>query len=81
MVDSFGDPVWQFMMMHSELDEAGILIERPEGKVEVIRRSYGVGIQIVGGGILVDCTGEDIRRMLNTYVSLQPWSESEAESN
>ncbi|MCW4026310.1 MAG: TGS domain-containing protein, partial [Candidatus Bathyarchaeota archaeon] len=51
----------------SELGQAGIMIERLEGEVEIVRRSSGVGIQVAGGGILVDCTVEDIRRMLNTY--------------
>ncbi len=67
MVDLSKDPVEQFRTLESELDQTGILIEKPQGQIEIIRRGHGVGIQISGGGILVDCTVEDIRRMLNTY--------------
>ena len=67
MVDLSGEPVEQFQAVRSELGQAGIMIERLEGEVEIVRRSSGVGIQVAGGGILVDCTVEDIRRMLNTY--------------
>ncbi|MEM1581920.1 MAG: TGS domain-containing protein, partial [Candidatus Bathyarchaeia archaeon] len=48
-------------------DKAGILIEEPEGEVEIIRRGYGVGIQIIGGGVLVDCTYDDVKSLLNSY--------------
>jgi ribosome-interacting GTPase 1 len=67
MVDLSQDPVEQFRMLESELDQIGIFIDKPQGQIEIIRRGHGVGIQISGGGILVDCTVEDIRRMLNTY--------------
>ncbi|MEM2915315.1 MAG: TGS domain-containing protein [Candidatus Bathyarchaeia archaeon] len=67
MVDLSVNPIAQFMMMNSELEKSGILIEEPEGQAEVIRRSSGVGIQIIGGGVLVDCTAEDVRRMLSSY--------------
>jgi hypothetical protein len=43
------------------------LIGRSEGEVEVTRRSVGASVQVVGGGILVDCTLDDIRRMLESY--------------
>lgn len=67
MVDLSEDPVGQFLMVQSELDKAGILIEKPEGEVEIIRRAYGVGIQVVGGGTLVGCTYEDVKSMLESY--------------
>ncbi|MEM1673546.1 MAG: GTPase [Candidatus Bathyarchaeia archaeon] len=67
MVDLSEDPVGQFYMVQSELDKAGILIRRPEGEVEIIRRAHGVGIQIVGGGTLADCTYEDVKNLLESY--------------
>jgi len=67
MVDLSENPAEQFEMIRSELEKSGIMIEKPEGQVEVNRRSYGVGIQITGGGVLVDCTGDDLRRLLNSY--------------
>ncbi len=67
MVDLSDNPVKQFAVLSSELEKAGVLIEKPEGEVEVIRRGYGIGIQIVGGGTLVDCTYEDVRRLLKSF--------------
>jgi ribosome-interacting GTPase 1 len=67
MVDLAEDSVEQYRVMRSELEQAGIMIEKSEGEVEVTRRSIGVGVQVVGGGVLVDCTLEDIRRMLESY--------------
>ncbi|MBS7614299.1 TGS domain-containing protein [Candidatus Bathyarchaeota archaeon] len=67
MVDLLADPVSQYRMMRSELEKSGIMIEKPTGEVEVIRRSIGVGVQIIGGGVLVDCTSEDVRRTLESY--------------
>lgn len=67
MVDLLDDPLGQYQIMRSELEESGILVEKPAGEVEVIRRSVGAGVQIMGGGILVDCTSEDVRRMLESY--------------
>ncbi|MEM2341256.1 MAG: GTPase [Candidatus Bathyarchaeia archaeon] len=67
MVDLSNDPVKQITMLFSELESAGILVEKPEGEVEIIRRGHGAGIQIVGGGILVDCTLERVKALLNSY--------------
>ncbi|MCD6325160.1 TGS domain-containing protein [Candidatus Bathyarchaeota archaeon] len=67
MVDLSADPVEEFRMLRSELERAGIMIEKPEGEVEIIRRSTGVGLQIIGGGTLVGCTLEDVRRLLANY--------------
>lgn len=67
MVDLSEDSVEQFRMLRSELERSGVLIGRSEGEVEVTRRSVGASVQVVGGGILVDCTLDDIRRMLESY--------------
>ena len=67
MVDLAEDPVNQFNMISSELEKAGISIEKPEGSVEIVKRSYSAGIQIIGGGKLINCTYEDIKRLLNSY--------------
>lgn len=67
MVDLSEDPVGQFYMVQSELDKAGILIRRPEGEVEIIKRAHGVGIQIVGGGTLFGCAYEDVKNLLESY--------------
>jgi ribosome-interacting GTPase 1 len=67
MVDLSENALEQFIMVSSELEKAGIIIEKPEGEVEIIRRAYGVGVQIVGGGVLVDCTHEEVRNLFNSY--------------
>jgi len=67
MIDLSGDPLRDFNMLRSELERAGIMIEKPEGEVEVIRRSGGAGVQMIGGGTLVDCTLDDVRRLLSNY--------------
>ena len=67
MIDLSTDPVEQFRMLRSELENVGIMIEKPEGEVEIIRRSGGAGLQIIGGGVLVNCTLEDLKRLLANY--------------
>ncbi|MCD6469565.1 50S ribosome-binding GTPase [Candidatus Bathyarchaeota archaeon] len=67
MLDLSENVLNQLFMVLSELEKAGILVEKPEGEVEIIKRSYGVGIQIIGSGALVDCSPRDIEKMLNSY--------------
>jgi ribosome-interacting GTPase 1 len=67
MVDLAKDPIKQFKLISSELEQAGIIIRKSEGEVETIRRSVGIGIQVLGGGSLVNCTIEDIKKLLNSY--------------
>jgi len=67
MVDLSANPIEQFCMLRSELEQAGIMIEKPEGEVEIIRRGAGVGLQMMGSGVLVGCTLEDVRRLLANY--------------
>ncbi len=67
IVDLSANPVRQFKMLRAELDKSGTTVEKPKGQVQVNRRSFGSGIQIVGGGLLVDCTAEDVRRLLAGY--------------
>jgi len=67
MVDLLDNPKDQYQMMQSELEKSSIMIEKPTGEAEVIRRSIGTGVQIIGSGVLVNCTSEDVRRMLESY--------------
>jgi len=66
VVDLSAEPVKQLRTLVSELEAAGILIERPEGEVEVLRQP-GVGVKVVGSGSLIGCTVEDVRRLLMEY--------------
>jgi ribosome-interacting GTPase 1 len=67
MVDITRDAIKQFRMMHLELENSGIIFEKFGGEVEITRRSSGMGVQVVGGGVLVDGTLEDLRRIFNSY--------------
>jgi len=67
MVDLTQGSAIQFETLRSELEKSGVLVERPEGFVDIERRSFGSGVQVVGGGVLVDCTVDDIRRLLSSY--------------
>jgi len=67
MVDLSNDPIGQLSMVLSELDKAGILVKKPEGEVEIIRRPYGAGIQIINHGVLVYCTYGDVKDLLASY--------------
>jgi ribosome-interacting GTPase 1 len=67
MIDLSENPVGQFWTLRSELEKSGVLIGKSEGEVEVTRRSAGASVQVVGGGMLVDCTLDGIMRMLESY--------------
>lgn len=65
-LDLSADPLSSFRKLEAELKNGRILIEEPRGYVEIERTSTG-GIRVVGGGRLVDCTVEDVRRLLAGY--------------
>jgi ribosome-interacting GTPase 1 len=67
MIDLSRNAVKQLEILSLELEKAGIIIEKPAGEVEITRRSFGSGIQITGGGVLIDCTSKDIKKMLKNY--------------
>ncbi|MEM3047349.1 MAG: GTPase [Candidatus Bathyarchaeia archaeon] len=67
MVDLADDPVARFKTVVEELEKAHILVEKPSGRVEIVRKGSGVGVHLVGTGILVDATAEDVRRLLAEY--------------
>lgn len=67
VVDLSTDTSRQLKMVIDELDKAHILVAKPRGRVEIERQSYTSGIQIAGGGRLIDCTADDIRRLLMSY--------------
>jgi len=67
LVDLTQNPIEQLNMLRSELEKAGILIEDLGGHVEIQRRSVGLGFQVIGNGVFVDCTLEDIKKTLLSY--------------
>ncbi len=66
MVDLANRPQEQLLMVIDELEKARLLVEPPQGQVEIVRRSYGAGVRVVGGQ-LAGCTVEDVGRLLADY--------------
>lgn len=67
MLDLTDDPVGNLNMIVDELENARILITDPEGSVEITRRGYGRDIQFIWDGDLVDCTSDDVVKLLGEY--------------
>ena len=67
MVDLNDDPVGNFLMVKKELEATRLLIEEPLGSVEIIKRGAGRDLQFVWEGELIDCSEEDIIRLLGSY--------------
>ncbi len=67
MVDLDDDPVGNYQMVKKELEATRLLIEEPLGSVEIIKRGHGRDLQFVWEGELVDCSEEDIIKLLASY--------------
>ena len=67
VVDMTDDPVGNYLMVKSELENARILIDPPLGSVEIEKRGSGRDIQFIWEGELLDCSEEDIIKLLAGY--------------
>ncbi len=67
MVDLADDPVGNFQMVKDELESTRLLIDPPTGQVEITKRGHGKDLQFIMEGELVDCTEEDITKLLASY--------------
>jgi ribosome-interacting GTPase 1 len=67
IVDMTDDPAGNFLMVKEELENSRILISPPQGSVEIQKRGSGRDIQFIWEGELVDCTEEDIIKLLAEY--------------
>lgn len=67
MVDLTQDPVRQLSLILDEMEKARILVSRPKARVEVERKSMGVGLRTILIGRLGDCTFRDIEKVLKSY--------------
>lgn len=65
VLDLSVDPVEQFNVICEELDESGIIIMDSSTRIEFIRSSDDTQVKV--SGKLLDCTKEDVRRLLNSY--------------
>ncbi|MCD6488544.1 MAG: TGS domain-containing protein [Desulfurococcales archaeon] len=62
------DPVHRYLELKNELESSGILLYKPRGRVVIERsRSGKVGIRVTIMGKLIDCTIDDIRKLLESY--------------
>jgi ribosome-interacting GTPase 1 len=66
MIDASKDPVEQWQILTEELENSRILIKKPRGHVEILRKPTGV-ITIGGGGRLIDCSFEEVKELLAGY--------------
>jgi ribosome-interacting GTPase 1 len=67
MVDLSRDPVGQLSLVLAELEKARILINKPRGRVDIDRRYMGAGLRVILSGKLLDCTLQDVKRLLGSY--------------
>jgi len=67
VVDMTDDPAGNFMMVSEELETSRILMAPPTGTVEINKRGSGRDIQFIWEGELVDCSQEDVIRLLGEY--------------
>ena len=67
VVDLTDDPAGNYLMIAQELENTRILTASPSGDVEIQRRGHGREIQFIWEGELVDCTKQDISKLLNEY--------------
>ncbi len=67
VVDLSTDPLRQLRVLATELRNAGILLKKPEGSVE-IERGRGVnGVRVIQYGEIVGATVDEVRRLLESY--------------
>ena len=68
ILDINGDPIDDFEKIYDELSSHGILLHKPRGRVVIERQRSGkLGIRVALMGRLLDCTPDDIRRLLESY--------------
>jgi ribosome-interacting GTPase 1 len=67
MVDLSKDPCGQFSVVCEELEKAHIFVRKPQAKVEIERRSTGVGLRVYVVGHLVGCTRKQVVSLCRSY--------------
>jgi len=67
MVDLSQDPIEQLSTTLAEMESAQIVVVKPKARVEVDRRSTGVGMHITVFGKLADCTFKEVEELLKGY--------------
>ncbi len=67
VLDATADPLEQYRCVLGELEEAGIVLRKPRGRVQVERSKAYQGIRLVRMGRIVDGTEDDVRKLLESY--------------
>ncbi len=68
VLDAGSDPVSDYKRISDELCSHGILLHKPRGRVVIERQRSGrLGIRVALMGRLLDCTPDDIRKLLESY--------------
>ncbi len=68
VLDASSDPVEQFNLLINELSSAGILLIKPRGRVVIEKQRMGkTGTRVTLMGKLLDCTIDDVRKLLESY--------------
>ena len=67
IIDLSNNPLSQLDVLISELENVGIVIRRPKGRVVIERSKAMRGIKIISYGKLINATVSDIVKLLNSY--------------
>jgi len=67
MVDLTQDPVAQLELLVAELEKSRVLVNRPNGRVEIDRRHTGAPLRIILIGKLLDTTMQEVEELLRNY--------------
>ncbi len=67
VIDLSNNPIDQLDTIISELTESGIYPYQPRGYVIIERSKAYQGIRIINYGKLVNCTADDVRKLLESY--------------
>ena len=67
MVDLSCDPVGQLSLVLGELEKTRVLVNKPRGRVDIDRRYMGAGLRVILTGKLLDCTMQDVKKLLGSY--------------
>jgi ribosome-interacting GTPase 1 len=67
MVDLSRDAVGQLRLVLGELEKARVLVNKPQGKVDIDRKYMGAGLRVILTGRLLDGTMRDVEALLRSY--------------
>jgi len=67
IIDLTNDPTSQLLIIKQELESAGIHLKRPRGRVVIVKTKAVHGIKVINYGKLINCTADDVRKLLEYY--------------